>query len=262
MTCDSYGDARLAAVYDALNPPGADTDFYLDLAGDTPLAILDMGCGTGWLATDLARRGHRVIGADPAGAMLDIARARPGGERVNWVQSDAAHLDLAIRFDLIVMTGHVFQVFLDDATTLTSLQSLRRHLKPGGRLAFETRNPAVREWQDWTASQTQTEVVVSGKCVSVHYDVVDVAESIVTYETHFAFGPTDRNVSIGRVRFIDAARLGQLLIGAGFAELTWFGDWDRSALGAGSPEIIVVAGQARGRPQCRPALRRQAAKAG
>lgn len=262
MTCESYGDARLAAVYDALNPPGADTAFYLDLAGNPPLSILDMGCGTGGLAVELAGRGHRVTGADPASAMLDIARARPGGERVTWVKSDAGHLDLATRFDLIVMTGHVFQVFLDDTTTLASLQALRRHLGPRGRLAFETRNPAIRGWQEWTAAGTRTEVMVSGRPVAVHYEVTGVAEDIVTYETHFEFGPGDRNVSIGRVRFVEAARLGQLLAEAGFVDLAWFGNWDRSPLSEASPEIIVIGSRARDRRQSRPVPRRRGAKAG
>ncbi len=241
MTCDSYVDPRLSAVYDALNPPGADTAFYLDLAGRAPLAILDMGCGTGWLAADLAARGHRVTGADPAGAMLDIARARPGGERVAWVQSDAAGLDLPIRFDLIVMTGHVFQVFLDDATTLAGLETLRRHLAPGGKLAFETRNPLAQEWQEWTKARTRRRIDASGISVEVHYDVTGMSGDIITYETHFGFGPTDNVVSIGRLRFIDEDRLSQLLATAGFTDATWFGDWDRSPLGAGSPEIIVIA---------------------
>ena len=85
MLCTSYIDPRLAAVYDALNPPADDMAFYLDLAGETPKNVLDMGCGTGRLACELAARGHRATGADPAAAMLDIARNRPGGEKVTWI---------------------------------------------------------------------------------------------------------------------------------------------------------------------------------
>lgn len=242
MTCDSYTAPRLAAVYDALNPPGADTAFYLDLAGMRPRTVLDMGCGTGWLAAELAARGHDVTGADPAGAMLDLARRRSGGDRVAWVRSDAAALNLGARFDLIVMTGHVFQVFLDDATTLASLRCLRRHLAPGGRLAFETRNPAAREWQDWTEAGTARRVEVSGLQVAVHYQVTDVAGEIVTYETRFDFAADDRHVTIGRLRFIDRDSLERLLTQAGFVDLTWYGDWDRSPPTATSPEIIVIAG--------------------
>jgi ubiquinone/menaquinone biosynthesis C-methylase UbiE len=88
VICESYTLARLAAVYDTLNPPGKDMLFYLDLAGREALSILEIGCGTGRLACALAERGHRVTGTDPAPAMLDIARHRPGGERVIWIETD------------------------------------------------------------------------------------------------------------------------------------------------------------------------------
>ena len=46
---------------------------------------------------------RKVTGADPASAMLDIARSRPGGERVEWVEADARSLSLETRFDLILL---------------------------------------------------------------------------------------------------------------------------------------------------------------
>ena len=47
MLSAAYADTRLAALYDALNPPGDDTVFYLSLPDKPPQTILDMGCGTG-----------------------------------------------------------------------------------------------------------------------------------------------------------------------------------------------------------------------
>lgn len=243
MACAAYNEARLAAVYDSLNPPAADTAFYLELAGTAPRAVLDMGCGTGWLACDFAARGHRVTGADPAGAMLDIARRRPGGGKVTWVESDAAGLSLDDRFDLIVMTGHVFQVFLSDEAVREALRSLRRHLAPGGRLAFETRNPAVEEWRDWVPEKTRETVAVPGVGpVTVHYDIAGVEGALVTYETHFQFGPDDSVVAPSRLRFMTAEELAAFLAEAGFSEAEWYGNWDRSPVSPTSPEIIVIAG--------------------
>jgi 2-polyprenyl-3-methyl-5-hydroxy-6-metoxy-1,4-benzoquinol methylase len=57
-----FTDPRQAAVYEVLNPPADDTAFYLRLAGDRPLDGLDMGCGTGSFAVELARRGHARMG--------------------------------------------------------------------------------------------------------------------------------------------------------------------------------------------------------
>ncbi len=164
----AYAEGRLAALYDALNPPGDDTAFYLDLAGARPLAVLDMGCGTGLLACGLAARGHRVTGADPAAAMLAVARGQPGADQVRWIQTDAAGLSVPTRFDLIIMTGHVFQLLLGDGDVRAALGTLRRHLAPGGRIAFETRNPDAREWQYWTPRETRQRVeTAAGRPASI-----------------------------------------------------------------------------------------------
>ncbi len=239
-----YTDPRLTALYDRLNPPDRDTAFYLDPAGSTPRRILDMGCGTGWLACALAARGHYVTGADPAAAMLAIARRRPGGESVSWVHTAAAGLSLDARFDLIVMTGHVFQVFLTDDEIGAVLRRLAAHLAPGGRLAFETRNPGVRRWQDWTAGKTAERVQVAGFGVAeVHYATQSVDGELVTFETHFRFPDGERIAAPSTLRFMGQDALVARLREAGFTGLTWFGDWDRTPVRPSSPEIIVIARQ-------------------
>jgi SAM-dependent methyltransferase len=238
----SYTDPRLAAVYDALNPPEADALFYLRLAGDEPKTILDMGCGTGRLACSLARRGHRVTGADPASAMLDIARKRQGGDKVAWIAAGAADLSIDTRFDLIIMTGHVFQVFLDDMAVAAVLANLSRHLAPEGRLAFETRNPLVEEWRDWTPERTRERIDVPGLgAVDVHYRVSGVAGQLVTFETHFRFAEDDVVTTWNTLRFMGKDELAAALERSGAPDVTWFGDWDGSPIGPARPELIVIA---------------------
>ena len=240
---DSYADPRLAALYDALNPPDESTAFYLSLPGAPPARILDVGCGTGLLACEFATRGYDVTGADPAAAMLAVARSRPGGgDQVRWIQTDAAGLDTGTSFDLIIMTGHVFQILLDDRDVRAALRALARHLAPGGRLAFETRNPAVREWQDWNPRHTRQRVEAAGITADVHYDIRAVAGELVTYETWYQFaGARDPVVVPDTLRFMDQAQLAGFLAEAGLAQVTWYGDWDGSPYGPASPEIIAVA---------------------
>ncbi len=240
-----YTNPRLAAVYEVLNPLAADTDFYLGLAGEEELHVLDMGCGTGILATEFAARGHRATGADPAEAMLQIARQRPHGDQVTWIHSDAAGVDFDTRFDLIIMTGHVFQVFLTDDDVRATLRTLQAHLAPGGRLAFETRNPAVREWETWVSSETQEMAEVPGVGeVEVLHDLRNVDGSFVTFDTHFRFpdGATAREPST--LRFMSQDELAGFLADAGFNAITWYGNWDRSPVSPTSPEIIVIASRA------------------
>jgi SAM-dependent methyltransferase len=239
---ESYADSRLAALYDALNPAGAAAAFYLSLPGAPPARILDVGCGTGLLACEFATRGYDVTGADPAAAMLATARGRPGGGQVRWIQASAAGLDTGTSFDLIIMTGHVFQLLLEDRDVRAALRVLARHLAPGGSLAFETRNPAVREWQDWNPRDTRQRVEAAGITADVHYDVSAVAGELVTYETWFQFaGARDPVVVPDTLRFMDQAQVAGFLAEAGLAQVTWYGDWDGSPYGPASPEIIAVA---------------------
>jgi len=236
-----YINSRLTAVYDSLNPASEYDRFYRDLAGTLPKTILDMGCGTGRMACDLAALGHHVTGADPAVAMLAIARERPGGDKVHWVKSDAGGLSLATRFDLIMMTGHAFQNVLTDEKVRAALRAFARHLKPQGMLAFETRNPARREWEKWIPDLSRETVTLSdGSKVDVHNDIRSTAGDLVTYETHVSFGPDDKVVGADTLRFMSAVELAQHLNEAGLTRQTWYGNWDRSPVGPESPELIVV----------------------
>lgn len=77
--------------------------------------------------------------------MLAVARDRPHGDKVEWIEATAQAFRSPKRFDLVVMTGHAFQVFLTDEDVRAACLTMREHLAPGGRVVFETRNPAV----DW-----------------------------------------------------------------------------------------------------------------
>jgi ubiquinone/menaquinone biosynthesis C-methylase UbiE len=77
----------------------------LVLAGRQSLDAVDLGCGTGFLSLELARRGHRVTGVDFAPAMIAAARrkAAEAGLAVRFEEGDAEALPFAPRsFDLAV----------------------------------------------------------------------------------------------------------------------------------------------------------------
>jgi SAM-dependent methyltransferase len=156
-----FEDETAAAIYDHFNRWSAGDDFYLDLARESGGRVLDLGCGTGMLACRIAEEGLEVIGVDPAEGMLRIARARPGTGKVTWVKSHGQSFDLQQRFDLVYMTGHAFQALLTDEDVVAVLANVARHLAPGGRLAFETRNPLARAWESWTPEKTRSVVETS-----------------------------------------------------------------------------------------------------
>jgi 2-polyprenyl-3-methyl-5-hydroxy-6-metoxy-1,4-benzoquinol methylase len=93
MADEIFEHPRLVAIYDALDPDRSDLDVYAAIAeGLGARRVLDLGCGTGTFALLLANRGFEVIGVDPAGASLDVARAKPGASRVDWIHGDATAL--------------------------------------------------------------------------------------------------------------------------------------------------------------------------
>ena len=144
---EHYVNPELAELYDLDSPWSADRDFYLSQAGPPPQSILDLGCGTGLICNAYAELGHDVTGVDPAPAMLEIARRKPFGVKIDWVMATAQTFRSTKRFDLMIMTGHAFQVLLEDEDVHAAFETIRTHLKPGGKIVFESRNRAV----DWAA---------------------------------------------------------------------------------------------------------------
>ena len=242
-----FDAAATAALYDHFNPWSASDDFYLALARESGGDVLDLGCGTGMLACRMAAAGLRVTGADPARGMLAVARTRAGADAVTWFASNGQSLDLPRRFDLIYMTGHAFQAVLTDADQTAVLAAAARHLKPDGRMAFETRNPARRAWLDWTPERDRSvaEVEGHGRVEETHDARENPSTGLIDITARYRF--LDRGgelVGRSRLRFIGRDHLAGLLAAAGLAPLAWYGDWDRAPFTDASPEIIVVAGLA------------------
>ena len=108
-------------ILDLVLPPGRLVD------------ALDVGCGTGFLALELAARGHRVTGVDFAPTMLALARrkAAEGGFSIRFEQADAERLPLAGgAFDLVVSRHLLWTLPHPEA----AIDDWIRVLRPGGRL--------------------------------------------------------------------------------------------------------------------------------
>ncbi len=247
MTPDAlFADPRLARLYDALNPVEDDQLGLVELAGSEPVRVLDLGCGTGRLALMLAERGHDVVGVDPAAAMLQIARARDVDGRVRWIEGDARHVDLGdTRFDLIVMTGNVFQVFLTDDDARAVLVTARRHLAPSGRLTFETREPSTLEWEEWTPDQTREVVHVEDTGdVEVSYAFREQHGELITFDTRHVLPDGSEYTSPSTLRLRTREHVAELLRETGFDEVEWWSDWRGTPLTNEALEIVPVAWRA------------------
>lgn len=235
-----YTEPRLAALYDMDSGWSEDRAYYLALAGQQSIRILDLGCGTGLLAAAYAARGHRVTGVDPARAMLDLARNRPGGGAVDWVEASAGAYRSDRQFDLIVMTGNAFQVFLTEAEVQQVLITMRLHLAPDGRVVFETRNPAL-DWAarwDWSA-----ELVTGGQTVRMVRRVLARSGKVVRFETRYT-AEDWQLTSESRLLFLSAAEIAALAGRAGLRVAALLGDWQGQMLDPERSEEMVFVLQA------------------
>jgi hypothetical protein len=177
---------------------------------------------------------------DPAVGMLEQARTRTD---IEWVLGDLGSVGWSHEFDLVVMTGHAFQVFLGDDELRAALAAIRSALTDVGRFVFETRNPLARAWEGWTVDEAVEVVGTAGSVVRMTREVeTPVSGDAVSFTTTFTGPGWDRpQASRSTLRFLDRGVLSSFLSGAGLVIEEQFGDWDRSPLTDTSPEIITIA---------------------
>lgn len=144
LTYDEFAGefAARAAVgaYNALY----DRPAVLQVAGDVAgLRVLDLGCGPGLYAAELASRGATIVGIDESREMVRLAaervpppaqfRAHDLNQRIDWLEDES--------FDLAIMALVIHH--LDNRRMV--LSEAHRMLRPEGRLVVSTHHPT----NDW-----------------------------------------------------------------------------------------------------------------
>jgi SAM-dependent methyltransferase len=112
--------------------------------------VLDVGCGTGRHAVELARRGMIVHGIDISERFVDIAGSRDV-DGATFERLDARRLPFAGEFDAAVcLCQGAFGMMVADGDDDAVVGGIGRALRPGGRLALSAFNAyfAVRYHDD------------------------------------------------------------------------------------------------------------------
>jgi len=133
------------------------TTALLDLLG--PVAgtrVLDMACGHGRIARELARRGADVVGVDISGNLLTMAReseqASPSGVRYVRADLTASGLFAPAAFDAAACNFGLSDI--DDLGS--AIAAVSHALKPGGRFVFSVLHPCFAGGKDTAASWPAT----------------------------------------------------------------------------------------------------------
>jgi ubiquinone biosynthesis O-methyltransferase len=121
----------------------------LELLGDVSgRKVLDVGCGDGDFALELARRGAVVTGVDASAAMIDAAKRRASqhNAEITFQVATAEQLPFpAEQFD--VVTAITILCFVEDASPV--FREIARLLRPGGRLVIGE----LGKWSTWAAAR-------------------------------------------------------------------------------------------------------------
>ena len=122
----------------------AEVDFVeKELAFDKSATVLDIGCGTGRHAVELAKRGYFVTAVDLSTSQLDQARLNAATKNVNvqFVKADARYLDYNSQFDAVIMVCEgAFPLMETDEMNFNILKNASRALGQRGVLILTTLN--------------------------------------------------------------------------------------------------------------------------
>ncbi len=126
-----------------------DIDFYVALAREVGGPVLELACGTGRVVLPIARAGSEVVGLDLSDGMLRVAAERLAREpehvraNVSLVHGDMRHFELGQQFPLIIIAFRSFQMLLAPEDEQACLDSVRRHLRPSGKLVIDIFDPLL-----------------------------------------------------------------------------------------------------------------------
>jgi ubiquinone/menaquinone biosynthesis C-methylase UbiE len=121
-----------ATEYDFVATLESKNDFFTKNLSTNKGTALDIGCGSGILALELAKYYDRVIAIDLSPAMLAIARHKRSASNIEYIQMDAGNLVFDRKFDLIVSVATFHHLHNLPAV----LQGIKKLLNPHGKVVF------------------------------------------------------------------------------------------------------------------------------
>ena len=248
-----YRDEWSAELYDYYVGLG-DLAFWQSAAQEAGATALELGCGTGRLLIPLARAGLRMTGLDITPTMLAVARRKLAREtsevreRVRLVEGDMTEFSLGQRFDLIYLPSRNLQALLTRSQQRSCLQCCAEHLPRHGRLAIDVFNPALwRLAKEGPIEESITEFAgPDGVTVRqdgyTTYDLVDQSLlSVFRFEWPEADSTTTVRERPVALHYFFRFEMEWMLEACGFEVEALYGNFDRSAFTADSPEMVFVA---------------------
>jgi SAM-dependent methyltransferase len=248
---ESYGEITARyydAAYAALRDPSGDREFYRKLAQQARGSVLELGCGTGRVLLPIAREGIECTGLDASARMLATIREKSPPRNLKLVCAPMERFDLGgERFALVYSAFRAFQHLETVEQQLACLACVRRHLAPGGAFALDVFAPRLQrvalaeepEQEDARFGHEGAQIV---RKTSVRRDLATQVQRVrMRYERWRGGERLGEDVVEFTMRYFFRYELEHLLARAGFADLTFYGAFDRRPYDYFSGETICVA---------------------
>lgn len=218
----------------------SEAEFVIEAMGLQPGAqVLDIGCGYGRHAMELAARGFHVVGLDLSTPLLVRGgeEAMRRGLEINFVRGDMRELDFDAQFDGAYCLFSTFGYF-DDETNKKTVSNIARALKPGGRVMIEILN------RDYVIADLPTRVWWEGEgCVVLEEVELNYFSSRIQVNRSVVFDDGRQLEQEISVRAYSLHEVGKLMHAAGFRVLEVSGGYHTRGrfFGNQSRHIIVLA---------------------
>lgn len=241
----------IAPIYDTVNGE-LDYSTWADFIENTlerysdvkPELVLDLGCGTGRMTLELARRGYDMTGVDLSTEMLDIARAsaeEQGIGNVLWLNQSFTELDLYGTVDLAVSCLDCINHITSQGELKTALSLVHNFLVPGGLFIFDINGRG--KFERIYADRSYVYESEGGVCVwqNAYNPKRRICDFYITLFEEGEDGRYERYDEVGREKMYTLRSLNSALRSVGLEPLGAFRDFNYTPATDDDERIYLVA---------------------
>lgn len=211
----------------------------------TPELVLDLGCGTGRMTLELARRGYDMTGVDISPEMLDIARESAEAEGLSdkmlWLCQDMTEFELYGTVDLTVSCLDCINHLTTRASLDKCLSLVHNYLIPNGLFIFDINGK--RKFEEIYSDNSY--VMEEGGSVCIWQNYYNASRGICDfYITVFKEGEDgryERYDDVQREKMYTLRSIRTALGKAGFEFVGAFSDFDLNEADDSDERIYIVA---------------------